>query len=235
LRKSAPVLALALLIGLTAFLFLPMSDSAPHDITLAPQVRRDAPDLRLTVLGTSLTANYDWPDRVADGLAQCLGPRPQITRIAMPGANSDWGLRQIPAVIAAKPDIVLIEFAINDADLRDGVWLNTSAANHRQMILALQAALPDTRVVLLTMSPAQGLRGLIRFRLGRYYLQYQDVARQTGAGLIDLYPRWLALPEAEKGLARDGLHPDPAITAALIVPVITAYLRKAIAGDACDS
>ena len=230
---SVPVLATVLLIGSTAFLFLPVFDPAPEDITLATQVRYVAPNLRLTVLGTSLTANYGWPDSVADRLAQCPGPRPQITRIATPGANSDWGLHQIPAVIATKPDIVLIEFATNDADLRDGVWLHTSAANHRQMILALQTALPDTRVVLMTMSPAQGLRGLIRFRLGRYYSQYHSIARQTGAGLIDLYPRWLALPDTERGLAQDGLHPDPAITAALIVPVITAYLRKAIAGDAC--
>lgn len=228
------VLALGLVAGLATLLFWQKPNAAPRDIAVV-MPSPDAPVLKITVLGTSLTATYDWPDRVADTLALCLGGRPQISRIALAGANSTWGLSQIHAVIATQPDIILIEFAINDADLRDGVWLWQSAANHRAMGLALQTALPDSRVVLMTMSPAQGVRGWLRPWLGQYYAQYQRLAQDMGAGLIDLYPRWLAVPRAQRGLGRDGLHPDPNVAAKVIVPVITVYLRAALAFTACPA
>lgn len=231
---ASRVWALILLVGLAAFVFLPNPATTAQDIALQMPAGPRPAALRLTVVGTSLTANYDWPDRVVDALASCLGYRPQISRIAQAGANSRWGVDQIQAVIATKPDIVLIEFAINDADLRDGVWLRQSATNHRVIIVALQAALPDTRIVLLTMSPAQGLRGWMRPRLGAFYSQYQTLAQDMNTGLIDLFPRWRALPQAKRGLDKDGLHPDKDIAASLIVPVITAYLRAAISGDICQ-
>ena len=214
----------------------------PIGAPLAPTDRPAAPlnpppsasgaPLRLAVFGTSLTANADWPETLAGRLSDCLGRPVDLLRIARAGAGSDWAVGQIRRVAAGDPDIVLIEFAINDADLHDGLWLGESIANHRALIAGLRAQAPGARLVLMTMNPAQGLRGLLRPRLTRYYATYRDLAMETDIGLIDLYPRWLALSPGARGL-RDGLHPDTATARGVIVPVALPVLA-ALAGGGCS-
>lgn len=201
----------------------------PADRPAAPLTAADA-SLRLAVFGTSLTANADWPEALAGTLAECLGRPVDLARIARAGAGSGWALDQIGRVAAETPDIVLIEFAINDADLLDGLWLDDSIANHRALIAGLRAQAPGARLVLMTMNPAEGLRGLLRPRLARYYGAYRDLAAETGVGLIDLYPRWLARPPAARGL-RDGLHPDAATAREMIVPAALPVLAALAGGD----
>jgi len=191
-----------------------------------------APPLRLAVFGTSLTAGSHWPEATAAALERCLDRPVTLIRVARPGAGSAWGLAETARVAAAAPDIVLIEFAINDADLRDGIGLEASAANHRAILAALAQARPEARLVLMTMSPAERLRGLLRPGLARHYAAYRALAAETGAGLVDLYPRWRALPQAARGLA-DGLHPTDAAAQAVILPVLVPYLAR-LAGGACS-
>ena len=199
----------------------------PADIALQGIADPGRP-LRITLFGTSLTANYDWPERLAARLATCLRSPSLISRVTRPGAGSEWGLTQVAEVAATTPDILLMEFAINDADLRDGQSLASSTVTHRSLVAALQATLPDTRIVLMTMSPAQGPRGWIRPWLGAHYAMYRDLTAERGVGLIDLYPRWLALPRDERGLRADGLHPDRDVAARMIVPVLAGYLADAV-------
>lgn len=208
--------------------------SAPTDRPAAPlgaSGPASGAALRLAVFGTSLTANADWPEALAGALAECLGRPVNLARIARAGAGSGWAADQIGRVAEGNPDIVLIEFAINDADLHDGLWLGESIANHRALIAGLRAQAPGARLVLMTMNPAQGLRGLLRPRLTRYYATYRDLAMETDIGLIDLYPRWLALSPGARGL-RDGLHPDAATARGVIVPVALPVLA-ALAGGGC--
>lgn len=207
---------------------------APADRSAVPLTLSDPASgtpLRLAVFGTSLTATADWPEALAGALSDCLGRPVGLARIARAGAGSDWALAQIDRVAAGAPDIVLIEFAINDADLHDGLWLDASLANHRALIAGLRAKAPGARLVLMTMSPAEGLRGLLRPQLARYYRAYRDLATAADIGLIDLYPRWLALPRGARGL-RDGLHPDVATVRGVIVPVALPVLAE-LAGGSC--
>lgn len=201
----------------------------PQDRPLAPLHASPAEGLRLTVLGTSLSHDEPWTAALARRLTTCLGQPVQVAVVARAGAAVDWGLDQVGAVAATAPDLVLVEFAINDADLRDGPGLGAARQMHDQLIAGLRAARPDAVLALMTMSPAQGLRGLVRPRLGAHYRQYRALAETHDIGLIDLYPRWRALPRAARGLARDGLHPDPAVASAVIVPV----LARAIGGPRC--
>ena len=60
-----------------------------------------------------------------------------------------------------------------------------------------------------------------------------DMARTADLGLVDLYPRWLALPPEARGLERDGLHPAPEVAARVILPVLVPYLTEAWRRD-CD-
>jgi len=148
---------------------------------------------RITVLGTSLTALYDWSTRLEAVLSACLDQPVRITVIARPGTTIAWGADQVAMVAASAPDLVLVEFAINDADLRGGLSPAGAAQRHRDLIAALRAAIaPAPRIVLMTMNPARGPRGWMRPRLAAHYANYVDLARTADLGLVDLYPAgWL--------------------------------------------
>lgn len=213
---AAAVLAVPLLWAVPAYLGLGF-EGEPADRPV--QVPRPDGPLRIVFLGTSLTASYGWPDQVEG----CAAHPVAVSRIARPGAASDWGLARAQDVIAQRPDVVFIEFSVNDADLRHGISLRRSADNHRRLIGALRARLPGARIVLMTMSPAHGLRRLLRPRLPAYYGLYRDLARDLDTGLLDLYPRWRALPRKARR-QEDGLHPGETAASRLIVPGIAAYL-----------
>jgi acyl-CoA thioesterase-1 len=223
-----------LMLGLAAVLFWPQSPPAvPQDIPLPdfdpPGFAHRAQPLRITFLGASLTRGDDWPEALAAALQPCLGQRPDITRIAKAGAHSGWGLAQVPQVVASNPDLVVIEFSVNDADLHDGLSRAQSVANHRQMIAQLQQALPQARILLMTMSPSYGLHGWIRPWLGSYYALYHPIAQQMGTGLADLYPRWLALPAGErKRLAPDGIHPEKGRAGRILTAAVPAIFAQSL-------
>lgn len=181
--------------------------------------------LRVTLFGTSLSSpRYDWPEAAQDALSACLDRPVLLTRVTQPGGNIAWAEGEIPNVVASAPDLVLVEFAINDADLIDGVGLEQGRTRLSETVLALSAGADGPAIILLTMSPAHGLRGVVRPRLAGHYAAVAAVAADHGAGVLDLETRWRALPRAERGLQADGLHPDPAIARDVIVPPLTAYL-----------
>lgn len=229
MRKGAVwgAFALASLLGLAAVSWALRGAPAPQDRSVAlPPPTEDG--LQIVVLGTSLSHREIWPTALAEALTACWGHPVPMTVIARPGAAVDWGLTQVAQVAGAQPDIVLVEFAINDADLRDGHSLGAARRLHGQLLTELQTALPEAAIVLMTMSPAHGLRGLMRPRLGAHYLQYRTLAETYDVGLIDLFPHWLALPRAARGLQADGLHPDPQVAADLIAPKAAAVLTGSV-------
>ena len=85
--RSVALLLAGALVG-SVVLFRPLTVDPPADVALPPIPHIDSP-VHLTFFGTSLTANYDWPEQTSDHLAACLGHRPQINRVAQPGAGSD--------------------------------------------------------------------------------------------------------------------------------------------------
>lgn len=201
---------------------------APRDVALGP---RDLPaPLRITILGTSLSHNAPWTDQLSGALTACLGPT-EITVIARPGAGVLWGQGQVEAVAAAVPDLVLVEFAINDADLRDGLSRAVADQETQALFIDLAEAVPQAGLVEMTMSPAHGLRGLLRPGLGARYDDVIARAEAGGQGAIDLYARWQALPRARRGL-EDGLHPDPERASAVTVPPVRDYIA-AVYSAAC--
>jgi lysophospholipase L1-like esterase len=242
MRGAAGVfLALGLVAALTAATAWVLSlwlgpapaDLPPRDRPLVPRALPAEGPLRIVALGTSLTARGPWPDRLADRLGACLDHPVEILRVARPGASVAWGgdAAQIAAVAEAAPDIVLVEFAINDADLRDGHPRAEADARTRALLGALSAVLPEAAIVELTMSPARGLRGVMRPGLAARYADAVVRAEARDGPLVDLYARWLRLPRDARGLD-DGLHPDPELAAGVIVPALAASLAPAF-GVAC--
>ncbi|MBS0562954.1 MAG: SGNH/GDSL hydrolase family protein [Proteobacteria bacterium] len=180
---------------------LPARTAAPHP-------------LRIVALGTSLTRRALWPDRLAEGLGRCQPPGSVVTRVARAGAGSDWALGEIDAIAAQRPDLVIIELAMNDGDLTDGLWPARSRQNHRALISRLRAASPGTAILLLTTNPAVGWARATRPFLALYQRLYGRIADGEGTGLFDGYGRWRRLPGAARHIP-DGVHPDPATEADL--------------------
>lgn len=185
-----------------------------------------APPTRIVAFGTSLTAGNAWPDGLAAQLSACLDRPVQVIRVARNGMGVQWALTQIEAVRAARPDLVLVEFVINDADVLDGVSLAKSRAGHERLLADLRAALPEAEVMLMTTPPVSGLlRRLQRPRLAAYDGMLRDLAAAEEVALADLAPRWHAARRADPALrAPDGLHPDDNGTAVVTVPALAALI-----------
>lgn len=211
--------------GIGSLYFWPLAQKTFADRLLSPSaLHKDAP-ARIVFMGTSLTAGDPWPEAVTAQLEACLKRPLQSFRIAQGGATSSWGLAQVGRVVSKAPDLILLEFAINDADMRRGLSLQDSRDTHRSLILTLQEGVPDARIILMTMSPATGLRRLLRPRLDAYYALYSDLAETHNVGLIDLYPRWQRRATLAQDLI-DGVHPQPERASEVIVPVVTKYLAN---------
>jgi lysophospholipase L1-like esterase len=193
-------------------------------------VEAAAETIRIVALGTSLTARGGWSEPLAAALSRCESKPVSVTPIALPGATSSWGRRQIERVLAADPDLVLIEFAVNDAAIHNFVSLAQSRENIRRIIAALGSRTRPPKVYLMTMNPVHGSKAWLRRSLASYEAAYRDIAREQGAGFIDHRAAWLRVSEADRErLIPDGLHPDPGQSAEIIV----ATLIRSLAGVEC--
>ena len=239
-RRARRIAATGLLAGVVAAALalaaglLPVgrTPAAPADWPL-PRLALSAAPLRIVAFGTSLTQRPGWPEALQARLAACLDRPVTLVRVARTGAGTTWALGETAAVVAARPGLVLVEFATNDADIADGIGLAASRANHRALLDALAAGVPGVPVLLMTMNPVNGpLRQLQRPFLADYDAMLRELAAAHGLGLADLAPRWRAAIAADPSLAPpDGLHPDPAAAAAVVAPPLAALIGTAAGRD----
>jgi lysophospholipase L1-like esterase len=190
-----------------------------------------AEPLTVVAVGTSLTEAIDWPQRLEARLSACSGGRPvRVERVAKSGMTSDWGLGQIERIAAFRPDILLIEFAINDANWRRLVSRERSRANTVAIAHEIRRRRPAVQVFLMTTNVVHGLRGLMRPSVGAYYDMYRKIAAAEDFGLIDLEPEWAKLSgQALRRAIPDGVHPTPEAFAEIALPTIV----SALAGESC--
>ena len=220
-RRGAVWLALlAVLAGI--YIAWPRAVPLPRDVSFSAPLPEDRP-LRIAAIGTSLTARALWPDALAIALESCGGGMVELSRLAEAGAHSGQGRVKAETAAEGAPDLVIVEFAINDADLWDGLSLGDSRANHEAIIATLRSASPETAIVLMTTNPLRGIRRLTRPRLAAYYNSYHEMAATLGTGLFDGYARWRA--QGTEGI-EDGLHPLPAIEAELITQPLVRLIAE---------
>ena len=189
--------------------------------------------MKVIALGTSLTHSGGWLKPLEQQLTECLDQSVNVLDFGRDGATSEWGVAILPDVVQAEPDVVLIEFSVNDAALFKGISLRKSQENVRKIVLAVRKARPLSRIFLMTMNPAFGPRAWIRPRMNAYYDAYRVLADELGIGYIDNLRDWNNLPEAElRAHIPDGLHPEPKWAHRILVPGIV----SAIGGTAgCET
>ncbi|WP_438480818.1 SGNH/GDSL hydrolase family protein [Oleiharenicola lentus] len=201
-------------------------------MSTALQTALSRPRARVVFYGTSLTKSGGWVEILADELAaRCSGI--VVTNAASNGQHSRWGVENLDErVLAANPDVLFIEFAINDAVARFALSLEDARTNLIAMIDRVRATLPECIVVLQVMNPVIGRpagHDGHRPNLARYEQGYRDVARERGLLLIDHAPAWatlLAIGEIEFSRhVPDGLHPSVAAYEQFMLPTLRAALR----------
>lgn len=177
--------------------------------------------ITIAAMGTSLTANYRWPRELGEQLSKCLVRKVDVEILALPGANSSQAGKQFSSRKNRRPNIVLIEFTTNDSDYLRGVGLTKSRRNHKELLIRIREEVPGAQIMLMTMSPASGLRGWIRPQLPAYYGMYRELAMNEGAVLIDLAPTWgKFLAETGPKDLPDGLHPTENAASRIILPEV---------------
>jgi len=195
---------------------------------------------RLVTYGTSLTAERRllfrnesglWVQAVRSRLRRRYPGRVRVVNGARCGATSAWGLRHIERrVLRHRPDAVLIEFAINDADRRHGITVMDARRNLDAMVERIRRARPACTLFLLTMNPSTGRHADARPHLAGYYDVYREAAADNALPLVDLEPAWRHILEAERerfrALVPDGLHPNAAGCREIIVPAVMAALDE---------
>lgn len=128
---------------------------APKPAPVAVQAPAPIADTRpvIACFGDSLSAGYglepgkSYPD-VLQQLIDAAGYKYRVLNLGVSGDTTTDGVERLPAVLAAKPEIVVLEFGGNDG-LR-GLPVTSSEQNLRTMVETLDKA--GVRVVLAGMS-----------------------------------------------------------------------------------
>ena len=168
------------------------------------------PDTRVTTiaaLGTSLTKDGGWVADLEKNLRDCGATGARVLNFGGSGMTSEWGRTQVEAIRASAPDVLLIEFAINDAHLLKGMSRTRAKENIEAIVAGVRRDRPSVRIILLSMNPVHGLRGWMRPLYDWYNDDYGPLARSLGAEWIDLRPAWRMSGLDLDDAIPDGVHP----------------------------
>lgn len=195
-------------------------------------------------------ATIPWPVLIQQAATAAGRSDVMIVNLAKNSQNSNWGIANVASVIAAKPDILIFDFIMNDAgEVFPGTPSLTaaqSAANTEAIIAAVRSALPNCTIFLMTPSapPANMARYFLTGAVDAYSQQYRIIAQQQNVGLIDNYPVWQNAVQINPNVAgssgivgaQNGVHPSDWADVLYEVPGVMAAtgLNFPVLGDPAD-
>lgn len=198
---------------------------------------KDGKARTLVVFGTSLTAGGAWVGFTDTWLKARFPGLATVKNEGASGHSSKYGLQIIRNVTRHKPDLVLIEFCMNDAyyperdGYKEGVTVAGGLANLGAIVDSIKAVNPACEILLQTMDLPLGIHRARRPKVEEYHAGYREFAKARGFGLIDHAARWQAVLAFDTSLyvswLPDSIHPSAAAGAAITFPAVAA----AIAGN----
>ncbi len=239
----------AITVDIPAYGYTWMKIEAPHQSNSVHQPAQfieklqRGQDVKIATMGTSLTGGrWRWVDVFEEWISnEFPGQVTIINRGVGASASSKFlpgksGLDVLPTVVKDNPDVVFIEFAVNDAYNPYGISLTESKSNLNKMIDAILEVNPDAEIILQTMSPVADLEGAnqkwtqTRPRIAAYYQGYRDVAAERGLLLIDHYPNWKKIRNENLQqfleYVPDGVHPNLEAYRKIMLPEIEKVLLR---------
>ncbi len=183
---------------------------------------------RIVLYGTSLTAEGPWVGQLRKTVD---GKYPGLATWINNGGSgkaSDWGLKNLKAkVIDQKPDVVFIEFSMNDAAPKLKVSREQARENLFKMVARIRGAQPHCEIILQLMNPADvdvGGKFSPRPDLRLYQNDYRDFAAANGLLCIDHFPAFQS--QLDKGsdayrlYVPDGVHPNAQGCESFLIPTL---------------
>jgi lysophospholipase L1-like esterase len=172
-------------------------------------------DATIVCFGDSITAGYavrrGFPSFLLESLRQRF-PDSKIEMInsGISGDTSQDGLGRLDwAVLSYEPDLVTINFGINDCVL--GLSREEFEMNLVEMVRRIRAG-PDSEILLLSSQPLESPP--YDQRVLDYYQTVERVAKEMNVGFVDVYGAWMKRVRA--GMPLDSLilpgldHPNEA-------------------------
>jgi hypothetical protein len=189
---------------------------------VASLIRRGRP-VHIVAFGSSITYDGYYLEPLVETLRRETGNDSiRLTRIGLWGFTSTFAAFRLESdVLPLRPDLVLIEFAVNDTHMVDDV----PYALHG-MIGRIRATYPECDVALVSFAPAphedQTRAILAHEAVAEYYaLPTINMATITA----DLVTRGVAtLVGGTRAITTDGVHQTPAATELLGIPFTDAVL-----------
>ena len=188
----------------------------------------------LVAFGTSLTAGGAWVGLTDKYLKERFPGLAAVNNEGASGHSSKYGLQIIHNVTRHKPDLVLIEFCMNDSyyperdGFKEGVTVAGSLANLGSIVDSIKAVNPACEILLQTMDLPLGIHRVRRPKVEEYHAGYREFAKARGFGLIDHALRWQAVLAFDTALyvswLPDSIHPSAAGSGAITFPAVVAAL-----------
>lgn len=128
-----------------------------------------------------------YQDLLLEHLKQTYSPHITLTNLAVGGTATPWGLTQIPDVVAAQPDLVVLAFGMNDSAGRSA---EEYKATTLAMIKAVRAAQPQVEFILV--ATMLGNRDWVTLK-HELFPQYQAALQELtepGIALADMTAMW---------------------------------------------
>ena len=147
------------------------------------------------------------------------------------GRWSTWGVQNLEdSVLKKQPDVVMIEFAMNDASYLNETSVELAQLNLQYMVDRIKLFDPDCEIILQIMNMAIGKSATYRPNLEAYYDMVREIAQKEDLLLIDHYPNWEnILTNGEDYFLKfvpDGLHPNKIASVEMIAPYIFERLKE---------
>ncbi|RAP73748.1 SGNH/GDSL hydrolase family protein [Paenibacillus montanisoli] len=168
----------------------------------------------IVAYGTSLTEGGVWVDILRTQLQDRYPGLANVINSAKSAMWSQWGIENLSErVLAHKPDMAFIEFAMNDAYLPYETSLDQCRSRLEFMIDKILEINASCDIILMTMNPPVGEHLEKRPHILEYYQVYRSVAEERNLTLIDHFAEWNAISKEDRErfdrLVPDGIHPSP--------------------------
>ncbi len=178
---------------------------------------------KIVAYGTSLTANGTWVARLQDVLNAKFPHLAEVVNAGQAAMWSKWGIENLNSrVISRHPDVVFIEFAMNDAFLDYQTSVAAARDNLEKMISLIREAYPKCEIILMVMNRPTGVHLEERPRIADYEQMYRETALGHSLRLIDFSADWqTVLRQGEvvwRELVPDGIHPNDRGSEVVIMP-----------------